>query len=251
MTRAPYPVTTIASNGGGRIYPIEALFERLNTDTLDRMFEAFGDFIMPAPVNMRGELMTGPDGVLFFGNFATYSHVFNVLTDDADLIERLSAAILANKKRPEYLAQPPYFDGRKFAIKEHRRSTTQGEVELIYDGESIGRFGDQIELNGRGQWVGRSPQFWTDTARRFMAELHTAKLAKEAKAESRKFDRLNIEPDDNYRVYYRDTESRRLYCWLCYGRSEVWAFYVCTRDGEPSHEVPPPEGLTKPAADHA
>lgn len=59
-------------------------------------------------------------------------------------------------------------------------------------------------------------------------------------------DRLNIEPDDNYRVYYRDKESGKLYCWLCYGPVAGWSFYVCSGDGEPSHEVTPPEGMIRP-----
>lgn len=59
--------------------------------------------------------------------------------------------------------------------------------------------------------------------------------------------RQNAEPDDNYRVYYRDTGGR-VYCWLCYGPRERWAFYRCSRDGEPSHEVTPPEGMGKPGA---
>lgn len=61
-------------------------------------------------------------------------------------------------------------------------------------------------------------------------------------------DRLNVEPDDNYRVYYRDPATKRLYCWLCYGPPATWSFYTCTRDGEPSHEVPAPLGMTKPGA---
>lgn len=64
-----------------------------------------------------------------------------------------------------------------------------------------------------------------------------------------KLDRLNVAPDDNYRVYYRDADTRRLYCWLCYGPPKAWAFYVCSRDGEPSHEVAPPEGMSKPSGE--
>jgi hypothetical protein len=60
------------------------------------------------------------------------------------------------------------------------------------------------------------------------------------------FDRLNDRPDDNYRVYFRRREDRRLFCWLCYGRPETWAYYVCTQDGEPSHEVSPTPGAPRP-----
>lgn len=61
--------------------------------------------------------------------------------------------------------------------------------------------------------------------------------------------RQNIEPDDNYRVYYKDRDSGRLYCWLCYGPRERWSFYACSRDGEPSHEVTPPEDHAKPSGE--
>lgn len=58
--------------------------------------------------------------------------------------------------------------------------------------------------------------------------------------------RLNTEPDDNYRVYYLEKETGGLYCWLCYGPPSAWAFYTCTRDGEPSHEVPASQHMPKP-----
>lgn len=61
-----------------------------------------------------------------------------------------------------------------------------------------------------------------------------------------RYEILNFEPDDNYRVYYRDKDTRRLYCWLCYGPRERWAFYSCTRDGEPSHEIAQPADMPKP-----
>ena len=100
--------TTIISNGGcARNQPIEGLFARLESDTLCRSFEAYGNFIQVDPVNLKGEPFLPMGGVCFFGNFATYSHVFNIHTDDADLIERLTAAIRANQTRPEYLAQKP------------------------------------------------------------------------------------------------------------------------------------------------
>lgn len=44
----------------------------------------------------------------FFGNFATVSHVFNIDTDDPELIATLTAAIAQNQTRPDYepLHQP-------------------------------------------------------------------------------------------------------------------------------------------------
>lgn len=88
------PTTVIRSNGGGTMLPIDALFTRLETDVLDPTFEEYGNFI---------EQMEG-GGVSFFGNFHTYSHVFNIETHDAALIERLSALILANQATDAYAA---------------------------------------------------------------------------------------------------------------------------------------------------
>lgn len=85
---------------------IEALFARLETDPLDRTFEAYGNFIIADPVNMRGEPMLPAGGVSFFGNFHTYSHVFNIDATDADLIARLTTAIRKNQQRADYLSQP-------------------------------------------------------------------------------------------------------------------------------------------------
>jgi len=86
--------TTIISNGGGNAQPIEALFERLESDTLDSTFEDFGNFV---------DLMAYEDGsTSFFGNFSTYSHVFNVRTDDSDLIDRLTVAIRRNQATASY-----------------------------------------------------------------------------------------------------------------------------------------------------
>lgn len=49
------------------------------------------------------------------------------------------------------------------------------------------------------------------------------------------------------RVYYKN--GVKLYCWQddgSWGRHD-WKFYVCSRDGEPSHEVSPQETPPCPA----
>lgn len=171
--------TIIHSNGGGNPQPIEALFARLESDTLDRTFEAFGDFVTVDPINLRGEPMTAPGGAAIFGNFLTYSHVFRIETDDIDLIQRLSSAIATNKATPAYKRQPPYFDTRKLQIVRHRFSTTQGEAEMIYDGRRIGQYGDTITINGRGVWEGLRDDKWTSVARDFLAREHAAKFERE------------------------------------------------------------------------
>lgn len=60
----------VLSNGGGRIEPLESLFERLRTETLEPSFRRFGNFME------RDEQR--PDVMRFWGGFLTYSHVFDV-----------------------------------------------------------------------------------------------------------------------------------------------------------------------------
>lgn len=58
---------------------------------------------------------------------------------------------------------------------------------------------------------------------------------------------LDPRPDDNCRVYWK-ADNGALYCWQNdgYGREQLWQFYRCSRDGEPSHQVTPPEGVNPP-----
>jgi hypothetical protein len=100
-------VIVIRSNGSGGIpLPLSALLDRLQTDKLD---DYFGDCCGLAhacqPLG-RGEYAylgpiypEAPDAVQFFGNFETWSHVFCVETDDAEVIEVLTDAIAANRAR--------------------------------------------------------------------------------------------------------------------------------------------------------
>jgi hypothetical protein len=165
--------TTIFSNGGGNAQPIETLFERLETSTLDRTFEAYGDFIECGADTTQ---IHGAGFVSFFGNFFDYSHVFRIVTDDVVLIARLTAAIEANKAKRSYIEQCPPFDGSLFTIEIHRFSTTQGEVSIFYDGDKLGRFGDDYQIDGRGQFRGHRLSYWTDAAKRILSERHAAKF---------------------------------------------------------------------------
>ncbi|EHK77705.1 hypothetical protein SM0020_12295 [Sinorhizobium meliloti CCNWSX0020] len=169
--------TIIRSNGGGLAQPIEALFDRLLTHTLDRTFEAYGNFIMR---DEWVETQHGKGAASFFGNFYDYSHVFNIITDDAELIERLTAAIEANKAKSSYIEQCPPFDGRLFRIETHRFSVTQGEVSLFYDGECLGRYGDDYKIGGDGQYRGRPLRYWEDAAKKILRERHLASLQQAA-----------------------------------------------------------------------
>lgn len=172
-------VTKINSNGGGNAQPIEALFDRLLTHTLDRTFEAYGNFVT------RGEEIEAKHGkgaVSFFGNFFDYSHVFHIITDDIDLIAHLTAAIEINKTKTSYIEQCPPFDRSLFSIETHRFSTTQGEVSLFYDGEKLGRFGDDYKIGGNGQFSGRSLSYWEDAAKRILQERHVEAVRKQRAA---------------------------------------------------------------------
>jgi hypothetical protein len=59
------------------------------------------------------------------------------------------------------------------------------------------------------------------------------------------------EDNGNCRVYYRD--GRKLYCWQdesSWGR-QVWKYYECSRDGEPSHHATIPNFTPLPPGETA
>jgi hypothetical protein len=114
----------ITSNGskclGDEQDDIEQLLDVLGKYPLDPRFENYGNFITLDPcVGVRNpdyrkiegaeEWIDGPrifdvDGVAkFFGNFFGLSHVFNIYTNDAGTVQKLTAAIRANQQRDDYL----------------------------------------------------------------------------------------------------------------------------------------------------
>jgi hypothetical protein len=60
------------------------------------------------------------------------------------------------------------YEPAKLEIRRHRFSTTQGEVELIYDGRRLEQYGDAIQLQGDGQWRGRDDAYWHEAAQLFL-----------------------------------------------------------------------------------
>jgi len=92
-------MTTIVYSNGSKMAgqapdSIGELLEVLKREPLDRyLFD--GHFITPHGNTVR-----------FFGNFLTVSHVFNIDTDDPDVIQPLTRAIRRNQRTPAYLAQP-------------------------------------------------------------------------------------------------------------------------------------------------
>jgi len=86
----------ITSNGSGKVLELSELEAVLATEPLDITFERYGNFILTR------------DGVTrFWGNFARVSHVFQIDTDEPEVIARLTSAIRANQETPAYLAQRP------------------------------------------------------------------------------------------------------------------------------------------------
>lgn len=119
--------TIIHSNGskwaGQLPDSLPDLFAVLDQHALCRTFEAHGNFVI------RDE--TAPETVHFFGNFANFSHVFRIQSDDPETIAALTAAIRANQQRADYLSQetPAERKARHDAIDSARRAERQAERE--------------------------------------------------------------------------------------------------------------------------
>jgi hypothetical protein len=74
---------------------IETLLKRLEEYTLDPTFERYGNFIFSPE--------TGDDWTLeFFGNFFDFSHVFSIITNETEIIEKLTTAIRKNQASEKY-----------------------------------------------------------------------------------------------------------------------------------------------------
>ena len=86
---------TIHTNGskwaGEQPDPLEKLFEVLKNHTLEPDLEDCGNFVHE---KLRS--------VHFLGNFFDISHAFDIETDEPELMEKLFAAIRANKNTEEY-----------------------------------------------------------------------------------------------------------------------------------------------------
>lgn len=90
---------------------IARLFDLLARHTLDPTFEGYGDFISPAEPDViaayesaHGATFDACGTFHVWGNFADYSCVFNLYTDDPALIARLRVAVDANKQTSGYKA---------------------------------------------------------------------------------------------------------------------------------------------------
>lgn len=83
----------------------ENILDSLQRYTLDPIFEFYGNFINPSPKWKKEELAIRYAGcTVISGNFLNYSHAFRLVTNDVDLISRMTDAIEKNKRSPEYQA---------------------------------------------------------------------------------------------------------------------------------------------------
>ena len=83
---------------------IEDLKEILTKYTLDPTFEKYGNFINYNPQWVKPESQNKYKGcAVIFGNFKTYSHVFNIITDDKKLLNELQILVDKNKSTNDYM----------------------------------------------------------------------------------------------------------------------------------------------------
>jgi len=97
----------IISNGskfyGQEPDTIEILLDVLKKETLDPYWEKLGNFVDRNPNWLKKEAKEKyKDCTVIFGNFSSVSHVFNIITDEEELIQKLEQAINNNKQTVEY-----------------------------------------------------------------------------------------------------------------------------------------------------
>jgi hypothetical protein len=104
--------TLILSNGSGCLSPstgIQKLLDVLSEEVLDPMFEEFHCY-RPYPYEPVAKVKHGSCSIrdswrgatAFFGNFATVSHVFNIVSRDPSVIGKLTTAISKNVQTDAY-----------------------------------------------------------------------------------------------------------------------------------------------------
>ncbi|MGC4377325.1 hypothetical protein WD019_10355 [Fictibacillus sp. Mic-4] len=85
--------------------PLTVLYKKLEQKPLDPIYESIGNFIInvnPVTVTQNDRRYSGCKQ--FIGHFATIPFVFNIITDEKVVIERLTKAIRMNQERADYAA---------------------------------------------------------------------------------------------------------------------------------------------------
>jgi hypothetical protein len=102
------PVTLALSSGspfpGERRGVVADLVATLSAEPLDSTFENYGNFITADPVGLDDKPLYPAGFVNFWGNFVNVSHVFNIVTNEPEVIAELTRLIRANQATPAYLA---------------------------------------------------------------------------------------------------------------------------------------------------
>lgn len=125
----------IISNGskfyGEQPDTIEKLLEVLKTETLDPMYEQYGNFVNHNPKWLRKDIQEKYNGCTqIHGNFMTISHSFDVITDEPETIEALTNAIRNNQKSTEYQQyRKEYFEVEQ-RKEEARKLFNTGKITL-------------------------------------------------------------------------------------------------------------------------
>lgn len=137
-------MTTIIESNGSRCAgeapdTVEQLIELLSREPLDPSFERFGNFIL---TELRHCIFLGrdqyiekdlmypesPGMVRFWGNFHELSHVFQIDTDEPEMIERLTNAIRANQATSAYVSASEKQRGDAEAVPVGRVREQEREV---------------------------------------------------------------------------------------------------------------------------
>lgn len=119
MPATPRTIVEMTGHPSQHTPRLDALLGMLETHTLDPRFEAYGNFIYPHrqcrstrnPVTRErvyedvGPMdPEHPGDVHVWGNFFDYSYAFSIITDEPEVVERLTTAIRANQATDRYRA---------------------------------------------------------------------------------------------------------------------------------------------------
>jgi hypothetical protein len=125
----------VISNGskwyGQKPDSVEELLNVLNKYALDPMFEEYGNFINHNPNWLKKESAEKYKGCTkFFGNFSEVSHVFDIITDEPEVITALEMAIKRNTETEQYKSlRKDYIEKEQRKI-EARKAFESGKVSL-------------------------------------------------------------------------------------------------------------------------
>jgi hypothetical protein len=125
----------IKSNGskwyGQEPDSIETLLDAFSKYTLDPRFENYGDFVNLNPQwlnRVNAEKYAGCASI--FGNFMNGHGVFNIITDDQELIAKIAALVNQNKQTPEYKQHKKELLGIEERKKKAEKLFGEGKITL-------------------------------------------------------------------------------------------------------------------------